>query len=126
MENIFIEATDDSPEISLNSDARTIQIAGNSYCENIKIFYAPVIEWIENFLKENSSQEKITFNFDLTYFNSGSSKIIMDLFELLDGYADNQSIIINWIYDEQNEVALEYGEELSEDLEHVSFNLVAK
>jgi hypothetical protein len=33
---------------------------------------------------------------------------------------------VNWVYEEDDEDALEFGEEFQEDLESVTFNLVQK
>jgi len=38
----------------------------------------------------------------------------------------NKSIVVNWIYDAENDTAQEYGEEFKEDLEALIFNLVQK
>ena len=67
----------------------------------------------------------LTVNIEMIYFNSSSSKVLMNLFDMLDEKAAaGIKIVINWLYDEENDIALEYGEEFLEDLEDATFNLV--
>ena len=63
---------------------------------------------------------------EIIYFNSSSSKLFFDLFDLLEENNDENGIEINWIYDEENESALEAGEDFIEDFENLKINLVQK
>jgi hypothetical protein len=68
-----------------------------------------------------------TFNFEMVYFNSSTSKILMDIFDMFEESSEGgKYIIINWYYDEDNDSALEYGEEFAEDFENLTFNLIEK
>ncbi len=126
MENLEIQATKSSPEINFNSDNYTLSMIGESYPENTSQFYEPVYQWLES-CTESLGEEKLVFNIELIYFNSSSSKVLMDLFDILeDASDDGKNIIVNWIYDEENDSALEYGEEFAEDMEALTFNLVEK
>lgn len=50
----------------------------------------------------------------------------MDLFDLLDDAASlNTDVVVNWRYHEDNELALECGEEFMEDVKNIHFNLVS-
>ena len=65
------------------------------------------------------------FDFEIVYFNSSSSKTLMDLFELLDDAAKaGKRVVVNWRYDRDNETAKECGEEFREDVAALRFNLV--
>ena len=126
MENLQIEATKSSPEINFNSETHVLAITGESYPENTTQFYQQVFEWLEKYMAEVKN-EKIIFNIELIYFNSSSSKVLMDLFDMLDElHEDGKDIEVNWIYDEDNDASLEYGEEFAEDIESLTFNLVEK
>ncbi len=126
MNNLIIEATKYTPEIVFDREKSLLEIRGKSYPENTSIFYAPVFEWLEEYF-ENAGDEKITVNMELIYFNSSSSKILMDFCDVLDAAAsDGKNIMVNWIYEEDDEDGLEFGEEFQEDLESVTFNLVQK
>jgi hypothetical protein len=125
MENLYIPATKYTPEINLDADKGLIEIKGKSYPENTFEFYAPVIKWIEEYLK-CCVKDKVTVNMEIIYFNSSSSKLFFDLFDLLDEVKDRYDITINWIYDEENESAEEAGEDFIEDFENLKINLVKK
>lgn len=126
MEILNIVATKSSPKINLNAQNNTLSISGESYPENTAQFYEPVFKWLETYLSELNNQ-LMTMNMELVYFNSSSSKVLMDIFDMLDEASDEgKNIVVNWIYDEENDAALEYGEEFAEDVEALTFNLVEK
>ena len=126
MENLNIPATKSSPEIDFNIQTNILSITGESYPENTTQFYEAVFTWLEKFLDELETQE-VAVNIELIYFNSSSSKVLMDLFDNLEEASEeDKNIVVNWIYDEDNEASLEYGEEFAEDMESLTFNLVEK
>ncbi len=124
MDNLHIEETKYTPEILLNTDG-TISLTGKSYPENTFEFYAPMIEWIKQYFT-TSPATTTTVNMEITYFNSSSSKLFFDFFDILEEHSENNDITINWIYDEENESALEAGEDFIEDFEDLNINLVEK
>ncbi|MBT3203880.1 MAG: DUF1987 domain-containing protein [Gammaproteobacteria bacterium] len=126
MDTLEIIATKSSPEINFNAQTNVLSIVGESYPENTAQFYEPVFEWLDIYLTELSEQQ-VTVNMELIYFNSSSSKALMDIFDILEEASDDgKNIVLNWIYDEENDAALEYGEEFAEDIETLTFNLVEK
>ena len=124
MENLKLEATKYTPEITLNPNG-TISMVGKSYPENTFEFYAPVMEWLEKYF-ETSAAETTTINMEIIYFNSSSSKLFFDFFDLLEENSSDNKIEINWIYDEENESAEEAGEDFIEDFEDLNIKLVTK
>jgi len=125
MENLKIEATKYTPEISLNAQKGTVTMVGKSYPENTFEFYEPVMKWITTYFETNPAN-KTQVNLEIIYFNSSSSKLFFDFFDLIEEASEKNSIEINWIYDEENESALEAGEDFQEDFESLSFNLIKK
>jgi hypothetical protein len=126
MENLKIKATKYSPEIVFDCENAQLEIRGESYPENIAEFYAPVFAWIEKYLEQLDDRE-VTVNMELIYFNSSSSKIFLDFFELLDEAAKNdKKITVNWIFEADDDDTREFGEEFQEDFESLNFNLVQK
>ena len=126
MDDLKVSATKFTPEISFDYTGRLLVIKGESYPENTSEFFNPVFKWLDDYLTENS-QEPTTVNIELYYFNSSSSKVIMDFMDLFEEAAsEGKNITINWIYDEDIEEALEFGEEFGEELEAVKFNLLKK
>jgi len=125
MQNLQIEMTKYTPEINLDASSGVIQMQGKSYPENTFDFYKPVMEWMEQYFNGNA-QEKTTINMEIVYFNSSSSKLFFDFFDLIEEVNESHKIEINWIYDKENESALEAGEDFKEDFEGLNFNLVEK
>jgi len=126
MENLIIEATKYTPEICFDATRNLLEIRGETYPENTAEFYAPVFTWLEAYL-DQLGDDMVTVNLEIHYFNSSSSKVLMDMFDKLEGACrGGRRITLNWIYERENESALEYGEEFQEDLEILKLNLVAK
>ena len=123
MENLIIEETKYTPKIELDKNG-SISLVGKSYPENTFEFYAPVIEWIEKYFE--NAKDKTVVNLEIIYFNSSSSKLFFDLFDLLEEESSSNNVEINWIYDKDNESALEAGEDFIEDFEDLKINLVTK
>jgi len=124
MENLQITQTKSSPEINFNTETNIHEISGESYPENTAQFYDPILDWINEYLKLEHT-ETIIFNIELIYFNSSSSKILLDIFDMLDN-SGNNNITINWIHDEEDEAMEEYGEEFEEEIEHINFVIKTK
>lgn len=123
MQNIVIEETKYTPAVSLDVSG-TISIRGKSYPENTFEFYAPVMKWVEEYLAGDRKQ--LAVNIEIIYFNSSSSKLFFDFFDLLEENKENHTIEVNWIYDEANESAKEAGEDFIEDFQDLKITLVAK
>ncbi|MEA3554243.1 MAG: DUF1987 domain-containing protein [Campylobacterota bacterium] len=124
MENLNIAETKYTPVINLDLNG-TISMVGKSYPKNTFEFYAPMMDWVKEYF-ETSAKETTTINLEITYFNSSSSKLFFDFFDLLEENNDDYDIAINWIFDEENESAEEAGEDFIEDFEDLNIELVTK
>ncbi len=125
MENLVLDETKYTPRITLDASNGIIELRGKSYPENTFEFYRPMMEWLESYFDGNA-KEKTVVNMEIIYFNSSSSKLFFDFFDLLDEVKEKYEIEINWIYDEENESALEAGEDFLEDFEDLPIKLVVK
>ncbi|MDM8525509.1 DUF1987 domain-containing protein [Desulfococcaceae bacterium HSG8] len=126
MDNLEIKATRRTPDIFFDCGNNLLEIRGKSYPSDISEYYAPVFSWIERYLGQLNDQH-CTVKVNLVYFNSSTSKVLMDFFSLLEeSVRKGRNISVNWIYDEEDEDNMEYGEEFKEDLEVLTFNLVKK
>jgi hypothetical protein len=121
METLNIPATDDTPEVILDASG-DFQFSGKSLPEDVASFYDPIIDWIDTY-GQNPNDSSV-FKFKLTYFNTASSKMILDILmkleELSEGGAD---IKVEWHYEEEDEDMEEAGEEYS-DIVEVPFEMV--
>lgn len=124
MNNLIIEATKYTPAINLNAQTGHIKMEGKSYPENTFEFYEPIMSWMKQYFV--TPQEKTTIELEIIYFNSSSSKLFFDFFDLIEENKDKSDIEIRWIYDQENESALEAGEDFKEDFESLNFNLISK
>ncbi len=125
MENLSIEQTKYTPQIDLDATKGEINIYGKSYPENTFEFYEPVLTWIDEYFTKHAKDQTI-ISLEIIYFNSSSSKLFFDLFDLLEEKNNDHSITINWIYDVDNESALEAGEDFQDDFESLKFNFKEK
>ncbi len=127
MDSLKIKATKCTPEVTFNAENNILEIKGDSYPENITDFFSSVFTWLEEYLGELKNQV-FTINIELNYFNSSSSKLLLDIFERLEEEVEkfDKKIIVNWIYDAEHDNIEEYGEEFKEDLNSLTFNLVQK
>ena len=109
MEAYKIQGTEDSPTITLNAAENMFEFSGRSMPENAAGFYAPALSWIEEYVK-NPNPETI-LNIKLEYFNTASSKILLDIimsFEKI--VSTGKSLKINWYYQADDDDMLEAGE----------------
>ena len=123
MENVRIEATKRAPEIDLNFDTNNFLLKGESYPEDVATFYGPIIIQLREHLSSLDGA-KVSFDFELIYFNSSTAKILLGLFETLDEVAEaGNTVTITWTCDEDDDNMQEMGEEFGEDLQYAQFNL---
>lgn len=124
MDDLFIESTTFTPEIRFCYSEDYLEMSGESYPENTSEFYAPVFRSLNDYL-DGISGRTITVRVRMKYFNSSSSKILINFFNLLEKSAKNgNEVIVDWIYKHGDDDAMEFGEEFSEDLHRIRFNLV--
>ncbi len=124
MENLNFEATKSTPSICFDAEKGILEIKGRCYPENAAKFFAPIFDWVSSYL-QSPDTTVVNMTLELSYFNSSSSKAILNLFDMLDQSAmSGRKVVINWRYHEEDETGLECGEEFSEDLEAAIFNLV--
>lgn len=112
MEILKLEGTEDTPNIILDKKNGVMEISGRSLPEDSAEFYKPVLEWIEKYASEVSPAT--VFVFKLEYFNTSSSKLILDVLYALE---DIKGIKIQWFFNEDDEDMEEAGQEFSELVE---------
>jgi hypothetical protein len=116
MEVIKILGTDDTPAIILDSNNELFEIAGRSLPEDVTSFYDPVLNWLSQYADKPNA--KTIFNFKLTYFNTASSKILLDiLMKLEDIHSAGNEVLVKWYSPEDDEDMQEAGEEYADIVE---------
>lgn len=82
------------PNIHFSAKTGICEVQGESYLEDTFTFYQPLVDWIKEFA---STQQPITLNVGLTYFNTASSRSILDLLEALKAYEETGGQVkVNW------------------------------
>lgn len=110
MEKIKIEPTPKTPSVSFDYNSGLLEIKGRSIPENSIEFYKPIIESLEKYGIKPSSVT--TVNVQLEYFNTSSSKCILDVFKKLETIHKNgNQLVVNWYYESDDEDMLEAGED---------------
>ncbi len=123
METLKIEAKEDTPKIVLDPATNQYEISGRSLPEDVMSFYQPVMTWLDQLAK--SPIPSMIFQIKLEYFNTASSKLILDILMKLEAIHEAGSpLTIKWFYDKDDEDMQEAGEEYSE-LVSVNFEMVA-
>jgi len=114
MKNIYIEGSHEAyfiPTVDFNAESGICELSGESYLEETIKFYTPLFSWIKEYI--TFVRKPLTFNFKLTYFNTSSSKCIVDILNMLKSFQnDGGEVVVNWFYDDEDE-------DIEEELEEV-------
>lgn len=110
MADLKLEGSPKTPTIEFDSGTGYLLIRGRSIPENSIEFYKPLIEALESYNSNTQSNTKV--DIQLEYFNTSSSKCILDVFKKLEAINSGDSeVVINWYYEEDDEDMLEAGED---------------
>jgi hypothetical protein len=122
MEALLIEGTQKTPTVEFEPAKGVLEIKGRSIPENSIEFYKPLVDWLEEYSSEPFGQTIV--NVHLEYFNTSSSKCILDVFKKLESiHKSNNDVQINWYYEEDDEDMLEAGEDY-ESIIRVPFKMI--
>ncbi|RXZ44489.1 DUF1987 domain-containing protein [Crenobacter cavernae] len=122
MQNIHLSATAATPEVDFRFDSHQLSLKGESYPENAQSFYGPLLDAVASYLA-GLDHAQITVDVQLAYFNSSSTKLLMNLFELLNNSAvKGNYVTLNWHYDEDDDTILEFGQEIADDYPSLDFH----
>ncbi len=124
MKNLYINI---NPELVyypiVNFDGKTgiCEISGESYMEETYKFYNPIIDWLKEYTTLNMS---IALNIKLTYFNTSSSRFIIEILSLLKNYQKNGGeVTVCWFYNVNDSDMLT---EINDFVEEVGIEIVIK
>jgi len=104
MKSLKIDAIPDSPyypEVEFDATSGICELTGESYMEEAYKFYTPILNWLKEY--SQSEANAITLNVKLTYFNTNSSRLLLDMFDILKKAKDEgRKIVINWYYEDDD------------------------
>jgi hypothetical protein len=115
MEKIFSEPTSKLPLIDFNPEG-TLLLKGVSIPEDAGITYRPLIDFVDQL-----DLDHVTFDINLTYFNTSTSKRLMDLLKHLDANNKIKTVLVNWMYEEGDEDSVETAQIYEESLRRIDF-----
>ena len=111
MNSLIIEGTAKTPSIRFSADAGTLEIKGRSIPENSVEFYQPVYDWLDGYALKPVAATSMTIQ--LEYFNTSSSKCLLDIFRKLEALhkSERSDIHVVWMYEEDDEDMMEAGDD---------------
>ena len=104
MKDLIIKGTEKTPSVALNNNG-ILKIEGRSIPEDAAKFFRPLLDWTKDF-----TASEIRVDIKLEYFNTSSSKFILEMLRLLENNPDNNNILVNWFYEEGDLDVLESGQ----------------
>ena len=109
MKPFFIAGTPTTPTITLDPSKNLFELSGRSVADNPSEVYTPVLQWLNDYAKD--PKPSTLFVFKLEYFNTSSSKALLDTLSAL-SFIKNTKVI--WYYQEDDVDMKEAGEEFFE------------
>ena len=124
LEPINIAATIDTPAIVLDKSTGEMSFSGRSLPEDVLKIYQPVQNWFKEYCQDPNPETEIEFNLD--YYNSSTSRIIVKLLiETEKIHTNTSNVHILWFYRANDEVMKNRGLELK-SVVNLPFDMVEK
>jgi SiaC family regulatory phosphoprotein len=112
MEALHLEGSPKTPHVHFDPGTGLLELKGRSIPENSIDFYKPLIDWIDKYSRQPNN--KTAVHVQLEYFNTSSSKCILDVFKKLEPIrASGNEVTVLWHYEADDEDMLEAGEDYS-------------
>lgn len=123
---MYINGTDETPEVRYDPKASVLSIKGSSFPENPHEFYQPLLTWLNDYLESGKAGELGLF-LDLNYYNSSTLRVLVTLFQMLERYKKSgKNLAVNWCYDPDDEDSAEEARDLLTGFDTLAFELVPK
>ncbi|MCQ2375461.1 MAG: DUF1987 domain-containing protein [Salinivirgaceae bacterium] len=123
MDQLKLTGTDESPEVLLDKNTGEFKFSGKSLPEDVKSFYRPILDWISEYAKDANDETVVEFR--MIYFNSASSKQILDILEhFQEAKNAGKKVLVKWYYMDGDEDMSDAGDSY-QDLVDVDFELIA-
>jgi hypothetical protein len=96
--DLDLVATDKTPAVRIVRSQGLVELTGCSIPENADRFYSPIQDRVEQYAL--APQPRTIIRINLSYFNSSTSKYLLDLLKRLeDLHATNRSqVVMEWYY----------------------------
>ncbi|HRN35707.1 MAG TPA: DUF1987 domain-containing protein [Flavobacteriales bacterium] len=110
MTDLLLDGTPKTPTVNFNSATGLLDLRGRSIPENSIDFYKPLIDWIDEYGRAAKALTQLRVQ--LEYFNTSSSKCILDLLKKLEQVRNaGHQVEVLWHYELDDEDMMEAGED---------------
>jgi hypothetical protein len=110
---LIIAETRSTPHFEFNPQSGFVLFEGKSAPEHVMQFFEPIFGALREYMRTGGPLE---VHAKFTYFNTSSSKALLDLFELLsEHHQEYGNVRVFWHHDPDDEDMLESGEEFADD-----------
>jgi len=116
MEKLISQATPNLPLIEFSPEGQ-LKMEGRAIPENACNLFNPLISFID---KLNTS--RVVFDIKLEYFNTASSKKILEMLKHLESNTSVKDIKVTWYFEEGDEDSVETAEIYEGCLKRIKFN----
>lgn len=121
MDRLEIQATQDTPYVLLDKEKGQFVLKGLSLPEDAVGFYKPILAWLDEYAKNPNPITEISIH--LEYFNTASSKQLIQILLFLEKLNQKTKVIVKWYYRDIDDDMKELGQEYSEIIK-IPFELV--
>lgn len=122
MTSLYIEPTKFTPSIDFNVSSGILKIGGWSLPQNVENFYHPIKKWVDQFvalLKKEEHRRNIEMIIALTYYNSSSSRYLVEILNNLKKIKENgHDLKITWNIDKEDKQLKDSAREIADILEY--------
>ena len=112
-----LEESEDTPKVVLDSENERFEISGRSLPEDAIGFFAPILTWMNEYIQTPNKYTELSVKLD--YFNSASSKQLVDLMILLEKVNEmpDKGVIVMWGYEKEDDIMKIRGQEMESIIE---------
>lgn len=116
METYTTDPTSYLPLVEFSTEGY-LKMEGRAIPEDANKLFNPLISFIDELTVTN-----VVFDIKLEYFNTASSKKILEMLKHLDSNANISEIIVNWHFEEGDDDSLETAEIYEDCLKRIKFS----
>ncbi|MDR1813158.1 MAG: DUF1987 domain-containing protein [Candidatus Fibromonas sp.] len=117
------QKTTSTPYVLIDEEKSYMKLEGRCFHEKVAEFFEEANDWLERYLASDFGV--FTFDCAIDYFNSSTTKLLLNMLLKMDRHASaEKKIIVNWIASKNNGIIIECGEDFKDDMNNLEFNLV--
>jgi hypothetical protein len=115
MQDITIAQTNSTPQVDFATNGNLF-LKGRSLILDVDVFYQPLCDWVRRL-----GSPTVIFNLKIDYFNSASSKKILEMLKIIDSNNNVKDFDVFWHFETDDEDILEIGQIFEERLRKAKF-----